>query len=219
MKTLGKMIAVTCAAVAMSAPSSFASLALDWGNFNNDGVAYFGPVAGPASSQNTSLATPWSYRPVAHTGTAADIATFAATWSAGGNVGGLVNGSDTPLGTAQNWFVGAGWGQVGNPGPGTIDVTGNGGRNVYIMMFGNVSGVDYYGYVWSSTWTLSADSPNPVQSLNIDFGRQTGEAQGGTTIAGATTGWAAVSAVPEPGTMALLALGVGAIALRRKVAG
>lgn len=81
----------------------------------------------------------------------------------------------------------------------------------------------YCGFVWGNNWIVPDDSVNP-QTLTMDISREfmgTGgiNATGGSGSALNTDGWSATNAIPEPGTMALFAIGMltlGARSLRRR---
>jgi len=68
-----------------------------------------------------------------------------------------------------------------------------------------------------SGWTLPAATTPPapaiVANADIDYGAG---ALGSTYTAGANDGWATVAPVPEPGTIALFALGVATLAASRR---
>jgi len=76
------------------------------------------------------------------------------------------------------------------------------------------------GFIYNSAnlWVSPADGSSPAASADIQFAGTDPNATGSQFTAGPNDGWATVAPVPEPTTMALMGLGLAAVAARRKFA-
>jgi hypothetical protein len=83
------------------------------------------------------------------------------------------------------------------------NLSANNTYNFYVMLFSDAAGTSMMGYSALMTWSQLVDMGALVSGTTPDFP--------------ATTPWnAGTSVVPEPTSMALLALGMSALLLRRR---
>ncbi len=75
------------------------------------------------------------------------------------------------------------------------------------------AGAEEVGFIWDTAWLTPPLLGTPLDLL-IDYATVTGSATGGGTETG--TAWQSVAPVPEPGTMALFALGLVTLAASRR---
>jgi len=133
--------------------------------------------------------------------------------------GGVTTRTDDDI--VGTWNSGT-WDANGSIYPSVASETFQGSRNFYFRWFNNTDpslatevGIIYNTSVGIDAWitpasvngaTLSIDIPHDGANPNV-----LGSANG-------TSGWATVAPVPEPTTMALMGLGLAAVAVRRKFA-
>lgn len=143
-------------------------------------------------------------------------------------------GSETALGgvnaTASDDIIGT-WNSgawtfyapSGNHYIGTIvsDTDPNASRRFYFRWFDATSqgSATEAGLIYNSAnaWVTPADSTSPSANANLAYGVDA-NVTGSQFTAGPDDGWATVAPVPEPTTMALMGLGLAAVAVRRKFA-
>ena len=115
----------------------------------------------------------------------------------------------------------------GNYTTGSLDVDGiasgtfsNAASEFGMIVFGGINGGESFYYVTTSTSGYTYDPPNSpngiIEVWAYDMDGNLGMLTG--TIYDAGTGGGSQGDVPEPTVLALLALGVAGVALRRKVA-
>lgn len=102
--------------------------------------------------------------------------------------------------TVNGTAFGANWGSQGSYSAGD--------SQSMIAVFTYKSGDDYYAIARAVTGKIGGDGKN-ISVQNIS---------GVTTQAAGTGAWTKVATVPEPCTVALLALGLAAVGLKRKIA-
>ena len=94
------------------------------------------------------------------------------------------------------------------------------GETFYFRWFNSatVGGASEAGVIYGSTaWTLGDPDPSPTKpAIFLDY--TYGEASGSDLTSGGANGagWATVAAVPEPGSMGLLALGLVTLVARKR---
>jgi hypothetical protein len=102
------------------------------------------------------------------------------------------------------------------------DVTPNNSDRFYFRWFnaGSQEAATEAGFIYNSAnaWVAPADDTASAASADIQYAGTEPNAVGSTYTAGPNDGWATVAPVPEPTTMALMGLGLAAVAARRRFA-
>ncbi len=129
------------------------------------------------------------------------------------------------------WQIGSTAGNylAGNPIVPAVDIftqyvsstaDGNGTDPFYVRWFNTGDGAvgSEVGIIYgTSGWVTASGSGDPQASVDFTYGGSGSATTAGTEYtAGSNDGWATVAAVPEPGTMALFAIGLVTMAVRRR---
>jgi len=184
-----KKIVMIAAALMLGASVQAASIA--WGNASTSLVRDLGGVAISGANAGTySLVVS-----LINVTDGTTVATISGSSAVSSMTAGLL------AGTLSNYTYGTGAGATGN------------GDNFYILLTATFSGTAYTMKVFENNanldyWTIAA-----ADDTGADTFAWTAGTYGGTGVTGDVGKWVAV---PEPTSMALLALGVAAIGLRRK---
>jgi hypothetical protein len=118
---------------------------------------------------------------------------------------------------------GSTWTYIGSKGahgtPGTTSLIDESYNDVpfYFRWFNgsDINSATEAGFIYSENWSTPADPGVSGASVSITYGYESG-VTGTTYTPGSNDGWATVAAVPEPGTMALFAIGLVTLAVRRR---
>lgn len=215
-----KKIMLLMGAYAVSSCLTFAGMTVAWDGQSLVNYLYSSPTLG-----NTHLAgNGYLIQLVIDTGTPTVFSQMTA--------GQLGIGSETALGgtvasaaddTVGTWNTGS-WtlaGSIHYAYSTASDVTGYASKPFYFRWF-NAStqlAATEAGIIYNSAgnWITPASESAQSASANLSYGSDA-QVTGSEYTTGALDGWATVAPVPEPTTMALMGLGLAAVAARRRFA-
>lgn len=206
-----KYVAVTLVFASVLTVGMGATSTISWQDADPvSGGQYVYNVDGSKAATDSS----WLFSVYAHSGVSTDVSTWAGG-ETGGGAGTFLAGSAL-LGTST-WDDNAAVLNMGDLEDGTTQgsvagydasLAGQNGWNIYVMFTDDDA--SHVGFIWNADWTMPDDSVNPG-NLVMDIAEKSISVNGaGTWINDAAhdNGWAATNAVPEPGTMALFAIGI-----------